>query len=101
MGCPLPLPLSVDVISDSHPKFSNFDLNGSTAAGNAPPSPRRFSKHPSSWGQQNQSSLGVPTRLSFGINTKYTSVFGNNGRGSNFGGTRAIGNSKFNSNFWR
>ena len=35
--------------------------------------PRRFSKHPSSWGQKE--SLGLH-RLSFGINTKYTSVFG-------------------------
>ena len=47
------------------------------------------SKHPSSWGQ-NQS-LGVP-RLSFGINTKYTSVFGNSskGRGGNVANNKAI-----------
>ena len=40
------------------------------------------SKHPSSWGQKE--SLGVP-RLSFGINTKYTSIYGHSskGRGSN------------------
>ena len=60
-------------LKDRLPKFSNFDPNGSVME-----TPRRFSKHPSSWGQKNQS-LSVP-RLSFGINTKYTSVFGNPGR---------------------